>query len=310
MFVPTPTKHFKMSGINMNNGVPTVYAYTFNKLLTNFKKKHIEYNEDYVPATHYDGYPFSKGILYIEKVMLGSPYKVLLTEEQLTLFKEFVDDYIEIIDGVSEKLNYNDNLLFQDDIRIKVEEEITKRLHTYDTYSRIYKLYMDSSNIYKGEIGNSYLLTSYSMNRLLKDLYKQNRNAKKSSPETKSSSKLTLLKKLFVENQLTDEPSLDEYEEWLSVQDEEFRFYENRYTKMKKYVEVYLENTHPEKKSTNTLQLLKKSFEEYGIETEPSIDKYNVWITDGNGVYDTDEYNIEQYAEEYAELMGTLKKYY
>jgi len=311
-----------MSGIHMNNGVPTVYAATFYKLNQNFNKKYVDYNEDYVPATHYVGYPFSKIILYIEKVMLGSPYKVLLTEQQRSLFKEFVDDYVEIIDGVSEKLNYNDNLLFQDDIYTKVRDEILSKLQTYKSYTSL---------VITTHIISKYAFeSSYYMHVSFVKLYRDNRKNMKSSPETKSASKLKLLKKLFVENQLTDEPSLEKYEEWLAVQSDEFREYENRYTKMNEYVNYYVnsydeddEEDEDKECYPNILQLLKTSFEEHGIDAEPSLEKYNLWIADSMNYIDSindeddedneeynDKSNIRKYTMKYVKLMEYEKKYY
>lgn len=241
-----------MSGIIMNDSVPTVYAATFYKLMRDFNKKyhHDSYSEEeYIPATHYDGYTFSKGVLFIEKVMLNSPYKVLLTDEQRTLFKTFVEDYVEIVDGISEKLKYNDNLLWQDDIRLKVEEEMTKKLLEFESYNKINELYIKSMNVhhqylvYK-EIGASVLLTSYNMNVLLKVLYKANKKAKRASPETEALKKMKLLKKLFVDHGLTVEPCLEKYEAWIAADkagDYDYE-YENRYYKMTKYVEDYLKH--------------------------------------------------------------------
>lgn len=236
----------------MNNNVPRVYACTFNKLISDFNKKYYtdSYSEEeYIPATHYDGYPFSKGVLFIEKVMLNSPYKVLLTDEQRILFKTFVDDYVEIVDCISEKLNYNDSLLWQDDICLKVEEEMTKKLLEYDSYNKINELYIKTMNIYHRytvlyDVSARVLLLSYNMHHLFEVLYKNNRKAKQSSPETDALKKMKLLKKLFVDHGLTVEPCLDKYEAWIAADkagDYDYE-YENRYTKMKIYTEDYLKH--------------------------------------------------------------------
>jgi len=272
------------------NGIPFVYAKTFNTINRTFYNKYINDDDDegYTMQIHtwYQGLPNWSVILYIEKVILDPITTSIILDTDRTEFAEFVEFYHSLYNHILEKVEYDESLLQRPDVYAAatkyVQEEQAK--YTSTTKNHIYQSILDLMRNQTYYSANNY---SYH-NNILQDAYNRKRDSMKSfNGDAYNASKEKLLKQIFAKHALP-EPTLQQYNDWLSSPkglDILDRWSLNRYELMTVYAKLV---TNP---SLDIDKFIRNNYNTYNTRMYYSDDYSDYSNDDNDSDYSNDDDN-------------------